>query len=1118
MKSFSNLIIFSLLTVLSIHAQPGTEANKDAIVISGNARFTVLTPELIRMEWSEDGQFEDLASLIFTQRDLIVPSFKKTINNNWLIITTDKLTLRYKLNTGKFISNNLSVSFMLNGIKQLWNPGMKDIGNLKGTYRTLDGYDGPKQAWSKQYLPFENGIISRSGWVLVNDSMPLFDGSVDWNWVTPRKLKDFQDWYFFGYGHNYAKALYDFTQVAGKIPMPPRFAFGYWWSRYWSYSDSEMRELITDIKDNDIPIDVAVIDMDWHRIDAMTTRNGFNNSPKDIMGQVKDWGGYTWNKELFPNPKLMLDWMDENKIKNALNIHPASGVLRYDDYYPAMAKALGLDTTKATPYDKSFGKISGWDTISVGNNIPWDITNKKFAKAYFDVIIRDFEKQGIDFWWLDWQQWLQTPMKNLNNTCWLNYCFFTDMERNRYDRPLLFHRWGGLGNHRYQIGFSGDTFSSWSSLDFQKEFTSTAANVGYGYWSHDIGGHIQHDEYNPELYTRWVQYGVFSPILRTHGTKKPQTDRRIWAYPFNNYVQMKKAIQLRYALLPYIYTASRITYDSGLSICLPLYFKHPEDEMAYQNKQMYYFGENMIVSPVSDSIRATNLLAPSTIWLPEGKWFDCATGEMLEGKKFYNRAYSLGQIPVFMKAGSIIPMYPPIQNTQNLPETLILSIVPGEKGSMRFYDDAGNDNEYKGDNYCWINAKHNTEDNQVDIIIYKPEGKYKTHVKNYSIRLLNTLPALQATYNGNKLKIKYDAQTLTTEIQIPNYDMGADGKINVKFKDNIAITQQWLNGLKGKMEALNEIMPKLKEYLGAVDLGPMSSHINNLSQTAIRIGYSFENADMELNSFAKGFVKIENEIEAMKLDDRGVRPLINRIKNCYISKPIISVDGFKSIDKPVKVKIEASDKEGEIFYTIDGSVPTPNSILYTKPLEVATTTTVKAVFVKDGIVSELVSDFFYFIPVKSISCNTPHFGRFLPPMGFSALMDNVIGNPKTNGENWVGMDKDFSLTIELITPQSLSEIKIGVLQDKWIVALPSLIEVFVSADGKNYTSAGSIKPDIRVAIEKGIIYREELLIKVNQVNAKYVQLRFKTAGVLPSNHAVNPGKSTLIFMDEISIK
>jgi hypothetical protein len=193
--------------------------------------------------------------------------------------------------------------------------------------------------------------------------------------------------------------------------------------------------------------------------------------------------------------------MHEEGLKTTLNLHPASGVQPWEAAYPAMARAMGID-----PATKKY--------------VPFDITNKKFATNYMDLLHHPLEKQGIDFWWLDWQQEpMKTKMPGVGPTWWLNYVHFTDQQREG-KRPLLFHRWGGLGNHRYQIGFSGDTISVWESLAFQPWFTATAANVGYAYWSHDIGGHMP-GAVDPELYTRWVQFGAFSPILRTHTTKNP---------------------------------------------------------------------------------------------------------------------------------------------------------------------------------------------------------------------------------------------------------------------------------------------------------------------------------------------------------------------------------------------------------------------------------------------------------------------------------------------------------------------------------------------------------------------------------------------------------------------
>ena len=218
----------------------------------------------------------------------------------------------------------------------------------------------------------------------------------------------------------------------------------------------------------------------------------------------------SWNKTLFPDPEDFLAKIHAEGLKTTLNLHPASGIEPWEKAYPAMARAMGID-----PATRKY--------------VPFNITDKKFATNYMDLVHHPLEKQGIDFWWLDWQQEQKTEMPGVMPTWWLNYVHFTDQQREG-KRPLLFHRWGGLGNHRYQIGFSGDTVSVWDSLAFQPWFTATAANVGYAYWSHDIGGHMP-GAVDPELFTRWVEFGAFSPILRTHTTKNPASERRVWAYP-----------------------------------------------------------------------------------------------------------------------------------------------------------------------------------------------------------------------------------------------------------------------------------------------------------------------------------------------------------------------------------------------------------------------------------------------------------------------------------------------------------------------------------------------------------------------------------------------------------
>jgi alpha-glucosidase len=487
-RTLVGCFILCLVVVLSGFAQPNNPvADPQATITVGQARFTILTSQLIRLEWSADSRFEDQASLVFINRRLPVPDFKTSTKGEWLQIKIASLNLRYKKNSGKFTSTNLEIQFTLNGKPVLWHPGMENKGNLHGTIRTLDGV--------RNEVSLDPGLLSRDGWVLVDDTeRPLFDNS-EWPWVLPRSQGERQDWYFFAYGHDYKKALYDFTRVAGKIPMPPRFAFGAWWSRYWAYTDQEFKQLVHEFEIHDVPLDVVVIDMDWH----LTFNLRWSDNRVDQAGQRLGWTGYTWDKNYFPDPAGFLKWAESKGLKTPLNLHPASGIQPHEERYPEMARAMGID-----PATQKY--------------VPFDIADKHFAENYLKIMHYPLEEQGVDFWWLDWQQQHITKVPGLKPTWWLNYVHFTDVERRGKARPLIFHRWGGLGNHRYQIGFSGDAASTWEMLGFEPYFTATAANVGYGYWSHDIGGHMP-GEVSPELYTRWIQFGVFSPIPNAHDEK-----------------------------------------------------------------------------------------------------------------------------------------------------------------------------------------------------------------------------------------------------------------------------------------------------------------------------------------------------------------------------------------------------------------------------------------------------------------------------------------------------------------------------------------------------------------------------------------------------------------------
>ena len=734
---FMPLLLFSSFIQLS-KAASGYDpvANPEAVVASGRARFTVLTPRMIRIQYSSREQFEDRATFAVVNRNLPVPAFTTREENGFLYIQTEFLTLRYKI--GSTISpslkspNNLSITMPLNGHDVVWYPGKEDALNLKGTKRTLDTASGDNQR-----PDLEDGIISRAGWALIDESPKTkrgdgsttfaFDGQVDGiDWLARPVDNNALDWYFMGYGHAYKEAIGDYIQIAGRQPMPPLYVLGYWYSKYQRYSQQDFINLVNEMRQNEIPLDVMIFDMDWH---------------------LDGWTGWTWNKNLIPNPAGLINWMHNQGIKVSLNLHPADGVASYEDHYSEMAADLGYS----------------------GDRIPWMLEDSTFYRSLFKHIIHEREQEGVDFWWIDWQQNLTSYYTDgLGETFWCNHVFFNDMRNNRPERrPFIFHRWGGLGSHRYPIGFSGDTYSTFGSLAFQPYFTATASNVCFGYWGHDLGGHMQIAPTNSELMLRWLQFGAFSPIFRTHGASQEGNERRIWK--FDNFPMLLDCVNLRYQLMPYIYTAARQAYDTGISICRPLYYEWPEENEAYRQEGEYMFGDDILVSPVVTAANPSGKTFHKT-WLPEGQWYDVCTNEIRQGGSVISQYYGLGEIPYFVKAGSIVVCNPPMQNLKTAPDHLIVKVYPGDSGETSLYEDAGDTQEYIDGAFTTTTFSQSRSSSELSLTIAPRQGQYEGMMgeRAYQVVFFLEDEPREVTINGSVTnEWTYDDQMKQVVVNVP---------------------------------------------------------------------------------------------------------------------------------------------------------------------------------------------------------------------------------------------------------------------------------------------------------------------------------------------------------------
>ena len=634
MKKLLNIITFLSASVTLWGAELNPVANPEAVVTEGAVRFTVLTPEMIRIEYSPSKQFEDRATFTVVNRNLPVPEFTKSEDNDFLYITTDKLKLRYRKGTNPYFEpnppGNLNITMDLNGQPVTWFPGQGDGRNLKGTCRTLDRCFG--DGYRSQ---LENGLISRSGWAVIDDSpqcvradgsrsLALVPDETGVEWVAPRDDKEALDLYFLGYGHDYKRALKDYTLIAGKMPLPPDYAFGYWYSKYENYTADDYRNIIRNLKENDVNTDVLILDMDWH----------WNGDPNPaISGGRGGWTGWSWNTNLIPEPTKLLKDIHDSNLHLALNLHPALGVDSSEDMFRDMAADMGLDP----------------DSVNV---IPWKLEDTGFYKAFANNFLRPFEKQGVDFWWLDWQQnYLYPYVQGYNTTslAWVNELYYRDSQNNNR-RGAGYSRWAGWGDHRHPIQFSGDAQSNWEILAFEVKLTSGSGQGGCYYWAHDIGGF--RGKPNPELTVRWTQFGALSAALRVHSTKDAKLDRRPWISGEQETKAMRRMYHMRSQIMPYVYSSVWQTHNTMVPLNRNMFIDYGEQPESFDQPQQFTFGDILLAAPITSPGEGADKTASQKVWFPAGEvWYDYFTHERKEGGHTENVAKPLDEFPLYVRGG-----------------------------------------------------------------------------------------------------------------------------------------------------------------------------------------------------------------------------------------------------------------------------------------------------------------------------------------------------------------------------------------------------------------------------------------------------------------------------------
>lgn len=779
-------------------------SNEKAIFKGKNYRITILTERLLRLEYSEGGLFYDGLTETVLNRKFPVPEFKVNEDNKYLEITTKYFKLQYQKEKpflGPKFAPDSNLKIALVNTDKMWYFDHPEARNFKG--KTL-GFD---ENGSK--VKMENGLYSTDGFASIDDSKTMiFDSDGYMHQIESSRI----DTYLFMYRRDFGLCLKDYYLLTGRPPLIPRYALGIWWHRDKTYSFEDTKKLINQFNKNDIPLSVLLLGHKW------------NVKPIVDGKEILDYKtGFTFNNKLFDKPDELVKYMHDRGVRLGLYLNPVGGINKYEESYSKIASDLN---------------------ITNGSTIPFNVYDKNIINEYFENIVSPLSKIGIDFYWLEYTNDLNS-LKALTN---YHYNYYRTNQR---QRGLVMSKSNGNALHRYPIHYSGETTVSWNTLKLLPFYNSQASNIGVSWWSHDIGGYKDGIEDN-ELYARYVQLATYSPIFRFSSKYGHYYKREPWKWDSNTLNIVKHYCILRHRLIPYLYSGAYRYYKNGLPLVQPLYYEAPEtyDEPEYRNE--YYFGSELFIAPITAKKDLVMNRAVQRTYLPKGIWYDFKTGKKFLGDKRYVTFYTDEDYPVYAKAGSIIPLaiLDKNINVTNSPENMEIHVFPGKSNIFRLYEDDGYSSLYEEGYYLITTIDYNYLANNYTLIIRPVEGKSGIIPprRNYTIRFRNTREA-------NDVIVYVDKE------MVDSYSYVDDNDFVVEVENVKTISQITIN-CKGKdieIEALRVINEDIDSIISDLEIE------TNLKETIAKIIFD-ENLDMK-----------KKRIAIRKLKKSGLKPIFIRM-------------------------------------------------------------------------------------------------------------------------------------------------------------------------------------------------------------------------------------------------
>ena len=608
-------------------------------------------------------------------------------------------------------------------------------------------------------LKLGKGLYSMDGFAIIDDSKNFV---IEKEAFLPRG--ETTDFYLFAYRSDLGLCLQDYFNLTGYPPMIPRYALGNWWYKNDQYNMYTIDDTIKKFNDHKIPISVFILGDKWH-----------NN-----------YANFSYDQSLFDLSQIN-NYYYSKQQKFGLTVNPALPITQYDPLYQQLANVL--------PVNKNYMSF-----------IP--LTNDSIT-AYLNCVVGPLQNTGIKVFNIDYYN-----PNDIYGTFLLNQYHYVIANMN--ERGIILSRNPGIAPHRYPVIYSGKTKVSWDTLKALPTYNNSASNLGVCWHAHATGGFYGGIE-DDELFIRYIQFGVFSPIFILAGEAGKYYKREPWKWNQLKLSVIREYMQLRNKLIPYIYNEGYNYHKFGIPIVQPLYYKYPKiyDEPNYVNQ--YFFGSRIMISPIVKEENNEMNRVVQRIFIPNGIWYDYATGKKFVGNKYYVGFYKEEDYPIFVKEGSIIPMS--LDQGTDTPVNMELQIFPAENGLFGSYELYEDDGISLNTNRNFLITKMNLDkvENGYKFTITRKEGNYSIPNRNYTLRFRNMKePTKVLVTKNSQEECPFEIEKNDLIVKIDNIDVYQ--KIEVDIIGNnleietISVINEEISGILDDLE-INTI---LKEQIDAI--------------------------------------------------------------------------------------------------------------------------------------------------------------------------------------------------------------------------------------------------------------------------------------------------------------